>query len=648
MLSIDFETRSLNNLIKCGVYRYADDTSTGIYMLAYKFDDNATRIWLNNGDPFPDTIIDYVRKGGAVYAFNAAFERQIWNTILTDEHKQVPRLKLEQTFCTMVQGLVNGLPGSLENQSRALGVNLSKDTIGKDLIRKYSILNVPWEKIPAEDQKLFADYCIKDVEVERAVSSQLRELSPIEWEDYHNVEKMNDEGITVDLDFAEAAVLLADQVRSEVAKKVTALTNGAVVKITQRKTRDLWMDTRLTTGQKELIRNDKGALSFGEPARRELLLCDDLDDSVRSYLALVDMAGGSTIGKYEAMIRGEVEGRIHGAFLFNAAHTGRASSRLVQLQNMKRPIYSDDEAELLMTQVIDGIPIDDAANTLGYLVRHAIYSDTGMTVMDYSSVEYIVLMWLAGDSLAMDEYARGEDAYIKLAMKMFNIAYDDVTKDQRFNAKVVVLAAGFGGGAGAVMSMAKQFGVSIDPYRAKALVEGYREANPLVVALWSDINTAVRDAVRNIGTETSICDGRVRYESDGSSLWCTLPSVRMLRYLHPKYEFMEMPWGDSVACVGFQNNSRLPKASESDWPRSALSHINGSENLAQAIANDLLRDALAFCYEDGLVPFMMVHDEIAVYGSHVELMKSIMTSVPEWAEGMPLRCDGRFSYIYGK
>jgi len=647
-MSCDFETHSLNNLIKCGTHRYADDTSTGIYLLGYKFDDNDTCIWINDGSPFPNDVADYVRQGGAVYAFNAAFERQIWNSVLTAEHG-VPPLTIEQCFCTMTQGLANGLPGGLANQARALGVDLTKDKVGKELIRKYSILNVPWEKIPEEDQILFADYCIKDVDIERAVSSQLRVLSDIEWEDYHNVERMNDEGISVDLDFAEAAVALADQVRGEVTALVIALTHGEVTKITQRKSRDAWMDTRLTGAQKRVITNDKGALSFGEPARRELLECDDLADDVVEYLRLIDMAGGSTIGKYEAMIRAEVEGKIYGAFKFNSAHTGRASSTLVQLQNMKRPKYSDAEAEVLMQAVIDAEPIENAAETLGLLVRHAIYADEGMTTMDFSSVEYIVLMWLAGDTSAMDAYRRGEDAYILLAMKMFGIAYDDVTKDQRFNAKIVVLAAGFGGGANAVMSMSKQFGVAIDPHHAKALVDGYRSANPLVVTLWGTIKDAVRNAVRNPGEEYSIFRGLVTYESDRNSLWCRLPSGRLLRYMNPRYEFIDPPWdGEPIPAVTFQNNSRLPKSDQKEWPRTALSHINGSENLTQAISNDLLRDCLAICYDEGLSPFMMVHDEITVLGEHVELMQSIMTSVPEWCADMPLRCDGRFSWIYGK
>lgn len=643
-VSIDFETRSEVDLIKTGAYRYATDPSTGIYCLAYAFDNDDPQVWVF-GDVFPKDLEEHVRNKRAVHAFNAEFELLIWNHVLRHHYIGLSELEVNQIFCTAAQGRVNSLPASLKNQARALGTRIGKSDVGMDLIKKYSVNNIPWANIPVEDQDKFLEYCKDDVIVERLVSSCLRELSPAEWDDYHNVVYMNLRGIQVDIEFAQAAVELAVEVRQDVVASLTALTRGRVSSITARNERDAWLLPKLTTEQKEAI-TVNGSLKFDKARRAILSAFPDLNDKARRYLELVDEAGGSTLAKYEAMLRSHVGGRIYGAFSFNSATTGRASSKLVQLQNMKRPIYSDEEATELIDLVVARHPIKAPAATLAYLVRPTIYLDKGMTVMDYSSVEYIVLAWIAGNEKAMKNYINDVDAYKILAAEIFNRNIANISKDQRQAAKIVMLAAGFGGGKGAVQSMAVAYGVKFSDAVAQNLIDGYRKNHPNEVKLWSDIKDATQKAVRN--PKEPFTAGKCEFESDGDNLWIKLPSGRFLRYIQPKYEYVDPPWdGEPIPAVTYKNTKVTP-AARSPWPRTTLNHIVATENICQAIANDLLREALRECEREDLEPFMMVHDEIVVPGKKVSALKKIMQRTPWWAEGLPLKAEGEFRYCYGK
>jgi len=643
--SIDFETRSDINLITDGLYKYANDPSTGIYCLAYAFDDEAPKIWVF-GDVFPEELKQHVFNYRPVYAFNAEFELAIWNTVLKHHYKDLPDLSIDQIFCTAAQGRANSLPASLENQARALGTPMGKSAEGKKLITNYSAKNILWEDIPKEDQDKFLEYCKDDVTVERLVSSCLRPLSAQEWQDYRNVIRMNQRGILVDIEFAQAAVKLAEEIKADVKTKLAALTSGKITTITARKERDAFITPLLTDVQKEAIMLN-GRPSFSKPNRDILSEFTDLHPQVREYLDLVYEAGNSTLSKYDAMLRSHVNNKIYGAFVFNSATTGRASSKLVQLQNMKRPIYDDEEALELIEKVIAGEAIDNPADTLAYLVRPSIYRNDGMTVMDYSSIEYVVLAWIADNQQALDDYKNDVDAYKVLACKIFNCSIDEVAKDQRQASKIVILAAGFGGGKGAVQAMATAYGINFTDAEAQKLIDGYRATHPKEVKLWSDIKTAVHNAVRQPHTEFKA--GKCAFEADGDSLWIQLPSGRYLRYLEPRYEFVQPPWdGDMIAAVTHKNTKVVPSRDKTEWPRIVLSHIIATENICQAIANDLLRDALQQCENEGLKAFMMVHDEIVVEGNCKEILHDIMTSPPSWAAGLPLKAEGEFRYMYGK
>ena len=79
MIWLDFETKSNCDLLKHGVYNYAQDLSTEVLCMCYAIDDGEVQTWLP-GQPLPDFGTQQIR------AHNAAFERLIFWYLLQQNY----------------------------------------------------------------------------------------------------------------------------------------------------------------------------------------------------------------------------------------------------------------------------------------------------------------------------------------------------------------------------------------------------------------------------------------------------------------------------------------------------------------------------------------------------------------------------------
>ena len=129
-LAIDIETFSDVDLIKCGVYAYADSPAFEILLFAYSFDDEETKIIdLAQGEQLTEEIKNALSDVGIIKtAFNANFERTCLSKYMG------VRLSPESWVCTAVQSAMLALPLSLEGVGAVLGLSEQKLKEGKDLM----------------------------------------------------------------------------------------------------------------------------------------------------------------------------------------------------------------------------------------------------------------------------------------------------------------------------------------------------------------------------------------------------------------------------------------------------------------------------------------------------------------------------------
>jgi DNA polymerase len=624
MLFVDFESKSACDLKKHGVYNYCQDRSTEVLCMSYAFDDEAVRTWTPD-QPFPERVRNFK---GQIRAHNAAFERLIFWYVLGIN------FELEQFYCTATQARANCLPGSLEDIGRAMSAKMKKDHRGKQLIRQCCVPPYNTALLPE-----LIHYCEQDVRAMREVSLALRQLSDDELLDYHVNERINDKGLLVDVPLCHAAIGYATTELEDIQALVKDITGIASARSPKLKE---WVAERIDP---ELMMVDE-KLSLNK-ATRTALLQMDLPNEVLDVVQCIDDISASSVAKFKRMAElADIEdGRVRGAFVFNGGSaTGRASSYGVQLQNMARLCAKDPEAvRSAMMKGDDLSPFGTrVTNVLKGMIRPAIIPAKGnvLVVADWAGIEARCNPWLSNhvaSEAKLDIFRSGGDVYVENAKSTFNVK--EVTKDQRFIGKVQELALGYSGGAGAFSSMARIYGLNMPEHQIKRMINGWRVANPWMMPYGQELERAYMSAMRHKGHEFSA--GRVTYLFDGNHLWYILPSGRVLCY-----PFARIDDGS----VTYLKAAFKPTADAEEWPRARLWQGIAQENIAQATANDLLRNSLRQL--DGAIG--SVHDEIIVECAIddaekiVLKMTDVMCTPPIWAKGIPLDVEINIMSRYGK
>ena len=179
-------------------------------------------------------------------------------------------------------------------------------------------------------------------------------------------------------------------------------------------------------------------------------------------------------------------GRVHTDYMQTVAATGRLSSNNPNLQNI--PIRTER----------------------GRQVRKAfIPRDENHTLLaaDYSQIELRVIAALSKEETMINAFKNGEDIHASTASKVFNVPLNEVTREQRGNAKTVNFGIIYGVSA---------FGLSnqtdLNRTEAKELIDTYYETYPKLKAYISKQVDFARD---NGYVETVL--GRRRYLKDINS-----------------------------------------------------------------------------------------------------------------------------------
>ena len=132
-------------------------------------------------------------------------------------------------------------------------------------------------------------------------------------------------------------------------------------------------------------------------------------------------------------------------------------------------------------------------------IKAAIVAPEGCSIVqaDLSNIELRVGLWVAGQMDKLALLQEGRDLYKDFASSVFGVAYDDVTKEQRYVGKVSSLSLVYGVGAAKLRDAIKQgSGTDIGEAEAKRIVELYRTEYFDVARMWrkgNEVLECIRD-----------------------------------------------------------------------------------------------------------------------------------------------------------
>ena len=145
-------------------------------------------------------------------------------------------------------------------------------------------------------------------------------------------------------------------------------------------------------------------------------------------------------------------GRIHSSFNQALTATGRLSSNDPNLQNI--PIRTPEGARVREAFV----PRDE---------------DHVLLAADYSQIELRLIAEISGDEAMLEAFQSGKDIHSATAARVFDVPYDEVSREHRYRAKTVNFAIIYGAGA---TNLSQQ--LDIKRAEAKELIEQYFNRYP--------------------------------------------------------------------------------------------------------------------------------------------------------------------------
>lgn len=626
-LFLDYETYSSVDLRKYGAYPYVESPDFKPLMCAWWLGDAADtflvppEVRVAGQEQILDQIGDLLDDPHVIkIAQNAQFERLVSSLIL--DYPPGEFIDPVQYHDTAALAALNGYPRNLEKLARALGGE-QKDTAGTRLINlfckpqrvfNYERAYLPEEK--PEDWAAFVEYCRQDVVTLIDVDLALGDWPTIyEHQVFLTDQRINDRGIRVDTDMASAAVTAFEENTATALAEMERITH-----LDNPNSRDQLLGW---------LRGHRDVPDLTKDTVEQLLTDPDLPAKVRRVLELRQETALVAAKKYKTASASATHGgRLRGQFFYHGAHTGRWSGRGVQLHNLTRhQLKKDGEWDRVgeMAAILDlklGNGAD--ADTLKSLVRAVLVGP--FTVVDYAAIEARVLAWLADELWALQAFRDGRDIYVETATRMSTGKQQFTRRD----GKIAVLALGYNGSVGSLQAMGAQ-GTDQD---LQMIVDQWRATNQRIVSMWQQMDRAFRRG-GPVGD-----GGHLRVDKRGNDRHLVLPSGRAIVYHDVRMRKIVTKFGTEKVVPTFIDpvkGIRVPT-------------YGGrlTENVTQAVARDVLADALVRLDARGLRPVGHVHDEALCETRDLTAVTAAMTTQPDWAPDLPIDVAGFVTERYRK
>ncbi len=275
-------------------------------------------------------------------------------------------------------------------------------------------------------------------------------------------------------------------------------------------------------------------------------------------------------------------------------------------------------------------------------IKKSMLAPPGHVVIDCDSsqIEARVLAWLAGQDDLVAAFERKEDVYKMMAMRIYNVPFEEIDYTKRQVGKTVILGAGYGVGHVKLQAFLKtQAGVEVTLEEAKRIIDTYRATYHHIPLFWKRCEAALRSmslsqsvTVDAPGLITSVATGGF-----------TLPNGLTIQY------------PDLRRMVIRDKKTDEEKAQWSYMSKGLRVHVYGGkavENICQAVARIVIGEQMLRIAKRYKV-VLTVHDAIAVVvpqGEATEaraFVEACMSWRPKWAQALPLACESGMGASYG-
>lgn len=358
------------------------------------------------------------------------------------------------------------------------------DLIGKKGKNQLSMRDVSLEKL--------TEYAVEDADITFQLASHFKkELTDAETLKLFNdieiplvkvLASMELEGIKLDTEFLKS---LSTDLNSDIVSLETKIYEaaGETFNIASPKQLGVILFEKLKLVDKPK-KTKTGQYSTAEDVLSYLAKDHEIIQHILEYRGLAKLKSTYVDALPEQVL--ESTGHIHTEYMQTVASTGRLSSTNPNLQNI--PIRTERGRQVRKA----------------FVPRNEEYT---LLAADYSQIELRVIAAMSQEETMIEAFKNGEDIHASTASKVFNVPLEEVTREQRGNAKTVNFGIIYGVSA---------FGLSnqtdLSRTEAKELIETYYETYPKLRKYMS----SQVDFARDHGYVTTLSNRR-RYLKDINS-----------------------------------------------------------------------------------------------------------------------------------
>jgi DNA polymerase len=556
----------------------------------------------------------------------------------------------------------------------------------------------------------FCDYCRQDVKVEQEIHQKLKafELKGFPLQVFQLDLEINARGFPVNLDALRYAKEMVSQEAERLAAEFRALTG---LNPTQGEKFKAWLrehDCNLPNLQATTLEDLFESETF-DPSTEWGKALDIKKRTGFASLGKIDSMI-ECAGPHDNKVRGTLVE--HGARTgrWSAVLVQPQNFKRPVVGNTEG-IYDEllNKGDRNSIDLLYGEPMACISSSIRHFIQDVENGE--MLDADFAAIEARILAWQAKEEWKLEVFRTHGKIYEATACQMFGLTmkdFEDYAKEHkgakhpaRQKAKAGELGCGYAGGVGALITMGA-LRDGLKESELPAIIKLWRERNPAIVAYWGTVENAARRAIKTPNTKfpfgigcsffSTVCAGR-KY------LFMVLPSGRKVAYPDPEFipqitwkepdkevvengekkvefgmrkvifkptpeqmaqvrrKFPEARLSDAIGFFGKlpdkKKRAAFNKDSKDKWGTVVTYSGKLVENCIQGIAADFMAHGAIKASRAGYEICALIHDEALAYyhpkkGQSLEEFVSLLTELPPWAEGMPLKAEGDVVKFYKK